>query len=85
MSYWHMTFGRDSVTTEADSPDHAKEILLDHLDDRCEIAAEDVTVQPIPYPRGGELRNPSKCPAFCYGGSQCVGKTACPKNPACDN
>lgn len=79
MSYWHMTFTGGYATTEADNLDHAKEILME---DRGMVA---LSVSPIPYPRGGELRNPGKCPAFCYGGRACVGKTSCPKNPCCTN
>lgn len=78
--YYHLTYKNGGVaTTEADSPEHAKEILLEAWEQ------EALTVSPIPYPQGGELRNPSKCPSFCYGGAQCVGKTSCPKSPSCCN
>jgi hypothetical protein len=45
-------------------------------------------VQTLPYPRRPmiwQFDHPvhGVCPCFCYGRSECVGKTSCPNGPAC--
>lgn len=39
----------------------------------------------LPYPREPLLipREPNACPAFCYGGRECLGKTSCPQRRSC--
>lgn len=44
-----------------------------------------VKVQTLPYPRSPRLGPKTDCPSFCYGGSECLGRTCCPKKRACDD
>lgn len=39
----------------------------------------------LPYPREPRLvpMAPNGCPSFCYGGRECLDKTACPQRRSC--
>lgn len=41
----------------------------------------------IPYPTMPYLNRPEddKCPSFCFGGSECVNRSACPRDWACND
>ena len=39
----------------------------------------------LPYPAGPRLGIKSDCPSFCWTPYECVGRTCCPKNRACDD
>ena len=40
----------------------------------------------LPYPREPRLGTKGGCPSFCWGPiGECLGKTACPRNRACND
>jgi hypothetical protein len=74
--YWVTWRGRAAATVLANTADAAKEI--------AKAEGEVLDARQLPYPRHPQL-NPEEngCPAFCYGRSECLDKTACPQRSAC--
>lgn len=73
-SYWVTWRGRKAATVNAQTKDDARTLAAEH--------GEVTDVRELPYPRGEQI-NPSGCPSFCFGGSECLDKTACPRMRSC--
>lgn len=73
--FWVTWHGRNGATVNAKTKDDARSLAKPH-------GGEVIDVRELPYPRGEQI-NPGGCPSFCFGGMECLDKTACPRRRSC--
>lgn len=77
MSFFWLSFPNDHhASIEAKDALAAKTVAEHITGDPCAVLGT------LPYPAGIQIQ-PSACPSFCHSPSDCLGKSSCPKNPAC--
>lgn len=77
--YWVTFKTKAAACVEALDEDAAMEIGSRACGD------EAVKAERLPYPASPRLGPTSNCPSFCWRPTECVGRTCCPRNRACDD